>query len=323
MQFQHESGSKVPNVDAIASLSAWDLQVIVTVAERGTLIAAAQALKVSQSSLSRAIARLERILKVVLFARSTRRMDLTPAGQEFVSIAERVLNDLQLALANMQEVANEKRGQVLISTFPQFAQEVLPRLIATFRKDRINTEFHVRTGRNPEVVEDVSSGLADFGITFGDTAPDTLESVRLKRDILCALIPSTHELAKSTAPLPLAKLAGATMVSLPRETYTRKLIDGAAAAGHVTLNNAVIVPGFLEQMTHTRAGVGISIVPKSTLPGPCPRHVTVRLIRDPQLDVSITMLSLRGRHMSPAAISFRNMVIEAMSANEPKVRKAS
>lgn len=313
----------MPNIDAIASLSAWDLQVIVAVAERGTLIAAAQALKVSQSSLSRAIARLEKTLNVVLFARSTRRMDLTPSGQEFVAIAERVLNDLQLALANMQEMASEKRGQVLISTFPQFAQEVLPPLIASFRKDRINTEFHVRTGRNPEVIEDVGSGLADFGITFGDTAPDTLDSVRLKRDILCALIPATHELAKKTTPLPLAKLSGATMVSLPRDTYTRKLIDGAAAAGHVTLNHAVIVPGFLEQMTHTRAGVGISIVPRSTLPGPCPRHVTVRPLMDPQLEVSITMLSLRGRHMSPAAVSFRNMVIEAMPGIASKVRKAS
>lgn len=309
-------------VDAASFLSAWDLRVIVSVSEWGTLIAAAKALDVSQSSLSRTISRLEKNLNVVLFARSTRRMDLTPAGQEFVSIAQRVLNDLQLAYANMQEMASEKRGQVLVSTYPQIAQEVLPSLVAEYRKHRENIEIYIRSARNPDIIDDINSGLADFGITFSDTIPDNIECLTLRRDVLCALIPSTHELGKTSAPLPFAKLAGSTMVSLGRDSYTRKLIDGAAASARITLNHAVTVPGFFEQMKFTRAGVGISLVPLSTLPGPCPRHVTVRTIKEPQLSVSINLISLRDRFMSPAAASFRNLVIEDFRS-EAKSRKAS
>lgn len=308
--------------DVMPSLSAWDLRVIVAVAEQGTLVAAAELLKVSQSSLSRIISRMEKELNVTLFSRSTRKMELTLAGGEFVAIAGRILNDLHLAYANMQELAAEKRGQILVSTYPQIAQEVLPALIAGFRESRGNVEIHVRTGRTPEVIDDINGGLADFGITFGEAVPDTIECVRLRRDRLCALIPTSLELGKTRAPLSFSKLDGSVMVSLPHDTFTRRLIDGAAAAAHISLVHAVTVPGFFEQMKHTRAGVGISLVPISTLPGPCPKHVAVREIRDPQLNVSINMLSLRGRHMSPAAASFQSMVIKHFRT-ERQERKVS
>lgn len=309
-------------LDPVATLTAWDLQVAVTVVERGSLIAAAQALQISQSSVSRTISRLEKSLNIELFARSTRRTDPTLPGLEFARVAERVLNDLHLAIANMQNVADEKRGQVLISTFPQVAQEILPPIIAAYRKSRAKTEIHVRTGTNSEVVADVSSGLVDLGITVGDVPHDAVEAIEVKRDTLCALIPEGHELAKAAEPLPFAQLDGALMVSLPRGAYTRQLIDEAATACRITFNHAVVVPGFLEQLTHAQAGVGIALVPTSTVSGHFLRQVTVSAIHDPQLVVSIKMLSLRGRYMSPAAISFRSMLIDAMRSGM-ETRKAS
>ena len=75
----------------VPPLNARDLQVLVAVAQHGRLVAAAEWLKVSPSALSRTVTRVEKLLGVTLFVRSTRRVEITAAGREFVGIAERML----------------------------------------------------------------------------------------------------------------------------------------------------------------------------------------------------------------------------------------
>ena len=237
----------------IPPLNARDLQVLVAIAQQGRLVAASAWLKISPSALSRTVTRVEKLLGVKLFVRSTRRVEITAAGREFVGIAERMLNDVQFALSNMRELATEQRGQVIISTFPIFAQETLPPIIRLFRETRPQIEIQLRTGRNPEVLADVRSGLADFGITYGHSLPETVvEQTDLHREPICVILPRDHALARSRTPIRLAQLRDVPLVSLPRETYNRRLVDGAAATAGVTLRHAVLVPGFLEMISQVR-----------------------------------------------------------------------
>ena len=87
----------------------------------------------------------------------------------------------------------------------------------------------------------------------------------------------------------------------PRDSHTRLLIEGAAAAAGVHLRHAVIVPGFPEIVEYVRAGVGVGFVPAGALPQPLPTELGARLLSAPALSVSISMIRLLGRHMSPAA----------------------
>jgi DNA-binding transcriptional LysR family regulator len=108
------------NPQGVPDLSARELMAVVAVAEYGSFVAAAAFLETSQPAVTRAIKRAERTLGVMLFARSTRRVEITPAGREFVAVAERLLTDLQLAVRNMRDVSAEQRGQVVISTYSAF-----------------------------------------------------------------------------------------------------------------------------------------------------------------------------------------------------------
>jgi DNA-binding transcriptional LysR family regulator len=298
----------------VPSLNARDLHALVAVAHFGSLINACAFLQTSQSALSRTITRIEKLVGVRLFIRSTRRVELTPAGREFVAVSERVLNDLQITVGGLREIATEQRGQVIVSSFPIVVQRTLPMLVRTFRERRPQVDVHLRGGCNSEVIEDVVGGVADFGITYGDSIPDSLERMDVRRESLHVVIPKGHPLAEETTPIRLAQLRDVPLVSPPREGYTSRLLEGAAASAGFTLRHAVLVPGFPEVFAYVRAGVGVGILPSGAMPAPLSPDVRARLLSAPALSISVTLIRRAGRHMSPAASSFWSLVLEHLTS---------
>src|SRR5687767_3033930 len=226
----------------VPDIRARELLTVMALAEYGSFVAAASYLKTSQPALTRTIKRVERILGVTLFARNTRRVEITMAGREFVSVAERILNDLQLAVRNMSEVTNEQRGRITISTYSAFASHALPDLVKEYRETRPSIEVRIREGRQSEIVEDLRSGVADFGVGYVNMLPDTLQSTMLRREPLYAVVPATHPIGVKKRPrVKLAELRDEPLVSPPSDTYLRRLIDGAAASAGFSLRYAVTV----------------------------------------------------------------------------------
>lgn len=78
------------NKNLVPDLSSRELQAVCALAEEGSFLAAAIALDLSQPALTRTLQRVETALGVVLFRRSTRKVEITPAGQEFVALANRI-----------------------------------------------------------------------------------------------------------------------------------------------------------------------------------------------------------------------------------------
>jgi len=95
----------------VPDLTARQLHAVLAVAEYNSFIAAAAFLKTSQPALTRTIKRVEDVLGVRLFDRSTRRVAITAAGKEFVAVAERMLNDLRISISSMREIGEEKSRQ--------------------------------------------------------------------------------------------------------------------------------------------------------------------------------------------------------------------
>src|SRR5882757_5795693 len=87
------------------------LRIFVAVARLGNFTRAAERLGLSQPSLSLHVRQLERDLRVRLFDRSTRSVALTRAGDDFLPIAERPLDDFQSAVAAVTDLAARRRGR--------------------------------------------------------------------------------------------------------------------------------------------------------------------------------------------------------------------
>src|SRR5688572_28766967 len=116
----------------IPDLRTKELLTIIALAEYGSFVAAASHLKTSQPALTRTVKRVERVLGVLLFARNTRRVEITPAGREFVAVAERMLNDLKITSRSLGEIAGEQRGRITVSTYSAFASQTMPPLAKCF-----------------------------------------------------------------------------------------------------------------------------------------------------------------------------------------------
>jgi DNA-binding transcriptional LysR family regulator len=296
----------------VPDLTARQLHAVLAVAEYNSFIAAASVLKTSQPALTRTIKRVEDVLGVRLFDRSTRRVAITAAGKEFVAVAERVLNDLRISIGSMREVGGEQRGRVIVSSIMSVASGLFPAIVARYRAAHPGIEIVLREGVHGTVLEDVRSGAADLGATYVDDVPGFVEAKRMSREVFEVILPRTHPLIKTAkrSSVTLAELARFPLVSLPYESRTRRIVDGAASTAGYALSHVATVTQFATMMSFVRAGVGIAIVPSGAIAGLRGKDLAVLALSKPRLRRDVGLIWLRGRELTPAAQGLARVVEE-------------
>src|SRR5262249_46655484 len=160
--------------------------------------------------------------------------------------------------------------------------------------------IHVREGVHGTVLDDVRSGAADFGVTYVDELPEVVASIPLGREVFNVALPLAHPLARKKR-VRLTDLADEALVSLPHESITRRIVDGAASAEGFTLHHVVTVTQFATLMSFVRAGVGAAIVPAGAIGGISREGISVRPIVTPQMSRRLGVIRLRERELSPTA----------------------
>jgi DNA-binding transcriptional LysR family regulator len=291
-------------------LTARQLHAVLAVAEYNSFIAAASFLKTSQPALTRTIKRVEDVLGVRLFDRSTRRVAITTAGKEFVAVAERILHDLRISVGSMREIGAEQRGRIIVSSIMSVANGLFPTIVAKYRASRPGIEIVLREGVHGTVLEDVRSGAADLGVTYVDDVPDFVETKRMRREVFEVILPRNHPLIKTSkrSSVALAELVGFPLVSLPFESRTRRIIDGAASTAGYSLQHVATVTQFATMMSFVRAGVGIAIIPSGAIAGLLGRDLAVLTLSKPRLSRDVGLVWLRDRELTPAARGFAAVV---------------
>ena len=291
-------------------LSARDLLAVQVLSECRSFMAASLTLNVSQPALTRTIQRVEEVVGLELFRRSTRRVEITAAGTEFAAVASRILSDLRISLENMRDTADEQRGQLIVACVMSIAYMQLPRLIQRYRSLLPRVEIHLREGIHGDVVEDVRSGVADLGITYVDDVPGGCEAISLGHEAFHVVLPQDHVLAQHSAGLSLAEAATYAMVSLPKDSQTRRMLDGLASAAGISLQHAVTVNQFATVMQCVRAGVGLAIVPGGAVPAALASGLVSRPLKSPAVTRTVGVLLLTGRPKTPSAAGFISQVHE-------------
>jgi DNA-binding transcriptional LysR family regulator len=298
----------------IPDLGSRQLLAVLAIADYGSFIAAAAFLKTSQPALTRTIKRIEDVLGVSLFERTTRRVQLTPAGREFVAVAERVLNDLRISVRSMRDLADQHRGQVIVAAIESVATGLLPRIIAEYHITRPAIELRVREGVHGAVLEDVRSGVADLGLTFADELPDTIAMVPLGREVFLAVMQRQHRLAASRG-VTMKQIAREPLVSLTHDSRTRRTIDAAASKQGITLQHAVTVTQLATVMSFVRAGLGVAIVPADAIAGFNTDGLKTLPIIRPTLSHNLGLITLKEREPTPAAIGISTLIRSVWSTD--------
>lgn len=156
---------------------------------------AAEALYITQPSVSAAIQSLEEQYGVKLFNRVGRRIELTLAGKILQVEAQKILTQVELTERGLQELNDLKRGELKLGASQTVGNYWLPQFISTFKQKYPNIHIDCTLGNTAEISEGTVAGLFDLGLVEGEVEQSilaTLEKKIVGGDCLQIVVGQSH-----------------------------------------------------------------------------------------------------------------------------------
>jgi DNA-binding transcriptional LysR family regulator len=280
------------------------IQAFKTVAEFGSFTRAAERLKVAQPALSLSIRELERELNLRLFDRTTRRVELTAAGREFLQSADKLLADLDRAVRDARDLSEMKRGRIVVAAPPLLAAMIVPAAIAAYNVAHPGIDVGLVDVRNDQILDRLRAGEADLAIGTFDERADGIRREVLAQDMLALFCAPSSPLAKKRR-VRWADLAGQKLIMLTRDSSIRALTERTLAqAGHDPGKPLHEVSQMTTAVMLVEAGLGVTVLPAYAWSFARGRDVVSRPLTDPQVTRNIYLIQPDGRSLSPAAEGF-------------------
>lgn len=240
------------------------LRAFVTIAETGSLGAAARKLHIGQPALSQALANLEQLVGVRLVDRTTRTLALSAAGKEFLIDAQRVIQENERLIQHGEQWAQAQRGRISLLSIPSVAHRLLPSIMRVFGDTHPNVVVDIHDHSDPILRKKIELGEGDLAIltkTSRDTEERTLPFLNDQFRFVCH---AGHHLASGEF-VDLAQLAEERLILLRTGTLFRNFAD--AVLKKVRLKYPPIEvdqPATLIGMVE--AGLGVSLLPALSCP---------------------------------------------------------
>ncbi|WP_370542129.1 LysR family transcriptional regulator [Amycolatopsis sp. FDAARGOS 1241] len=173
------------------------MRYVVAVAEERSFTRAADRCFVVQSALSHQIKALETELGVTLFARTSRRVELTTAGGAFLSAARTSLEAAERPVADAAAATGEVRGTLTIGMIPTVTAIDIPAALGEFHRTHPAVQIGLRGGGSDEFIAAITDGSIDVAV-LGLPEATSLKGVttrELARERLVAVVSADHPLA--------------------------------------------------------------------------------------------------------------------------------
>lgn len=276
------------------------LRAFVAVARSASFTEAARQLHVTQSALSSLIKELEHVLGMQVVYRSTRKVQLSDIGSEFLPLAERILQDLDEAFHAMHDLKALRSGVVRIAAPQLMACTLMPAVIAAFRNAYPSVQVRFSDCSVESVPSKVLSGEVDFAIGPEREVPEELSAHVLFEQPFVAVFPKGHPLDR-LAKVTWADLCGHPVISLEGE-YTQRLnADLLSQSGFQSFSPAVEVTFMTTALSMVNEGLGVT----TCLPyagALLQRYgLHTRELQSPTIRRRFFLLTKKGRTLTPAA----------------------
>ena len=237
------------------------LALFVRVAETKSITKAAQACHIALAAASRRVTQLEDLFNVQLLYRTTRGVELTPAGIALLQHARIVLSQMDEMQGDITGYAKGAKGTVRIQANASALAQYLPDDLATFAAAHPAIKVSLGEERSGAIVQAVQSGAADVGIVMEGADASALESFDYRADTLGAVVPRKSPIrAKSLA---FTDLLEHDFVGLESTTVISQIMLEQASRAGKPLKLRVQVKSFDVVARMIQAGLGIGILPEA------------------------------------------------------------
>ncbi len=276
-------------------------------AAEGHLALAAESLGVSQSTLTRSIARLEAEAGVELFDRRRGHLELNQYGEILLAHALRASAELESARARIDALRDPAAGTVSVAYVSSFGSWLIPRVVSEYRGLFPDIRFVLRGGTADTVLDALREGAADLAFLSPDPHDPDIEWTPLTAERLALGVPDGHPLAGRTG-VTVADLEPFDLVSLRTGSGLRHIADAYFAAHGVVMAPVIEATELSTLRALIRDGVGAALIPDTTAePG-----ITLVPLADEATRV-IGLARNRTRSESAAAAQFARFVREELN----------
>lgn len=277
------------------------IRYLLAVAEHQNFTRAAEALHVSQPTLSQQIRQLEEQLGATLLDRSGRAVRTTAAGDAYIAYARRALQDLDAGQRAIHDVQDLSRGLLRLAFTPTFSAYLVGPLVERFGASHPGLSLSVSEMTQDRMEAALAEDGVDLGIAFAGARSDEIDCRPLFQEQLSAVLGRGHPLA-GAARLTLAQLEREPLALLSANFATRGHVDayfrahGAVARVAVEANSTSAIAEIVRRgrivtvLPEAIAGAHAALVALPLEPAPAPR--------------TVALLSRKGAYQSAAALAF-------------------
>jgi len=174
------------------------LTYFIEVAYHRSFTKAAQALHITQPSISKMIKLLEEELDVILFYRSAKQIELTDAGKALLYQSQQIVNSFQNLTTDLADVINSKKGAITIGLPPMIGSRFFPQVISDFIRTHPQISLTLLEVGSEKVQVGIDDGSLDIGVVMLPIDETIFEVFPIVNEPMMLLIHPDHILAKQS-----------------------------------------------------------------------------------------------------------------------------
>ncbi|MBZ5750264.1 LysR family transcriptional regulator [Metabacillus rhizolycopersici] len=281
-----------------------------TLARMQHVTRAAEALSITQSALSRSIARFEDEIGVPLFERQGRSIRLNQYGHIFLKSVDSMMKEFDKGKQEIQELLDPEQGQVLLGFLHTLSTNLIPEFIASFRAHYPKIKFQLTQSPSHTLLEQLQVGELDLCLIAPMEMKLPIQWTQLWQEELFVIVPKSHKFANYES-ITLEEIADESFILLKKGYSLRitveQLLEEAGIIPTITFEGeeATTIAGLVA------AGLGVSILPN--LKGVDQSNISQIPVSWPQCQRTIGLAWIEGRYLSPATQKFKQFVLDHFS----------
>jgi DNA-binding transcriptional LysR family regulator len=284
------------------------LKVFCDVVETGSFSVAASQNYITQSAVSQQLRTLESKYHCKLLERGRSGAKPTPAGEVLYQASREILERYREIETRLQESGKVVSGSLRVAIVYSVGLHELPPYMKEYLREFPQVNVHVEYSRPNKIYDDVIANRIDLGIVAFPAKHPQVTVIPFREDRLVVACPPDHQFA-DLRKLPINRLDGEPFVGFERDISTRKATDQVLKDHNVNVRYVAEYDNIETIKRAVEIGQGIAIIPLASVQRELESGtLKVMDLSDETLLRPLGIIHKKGRHLSPAAVKFIDML---------------
>jgi DNA-binding transcriptional LysR family regulator len=296
------------------------IEAFISVARLKSFSKAANKIFLSQPTISSHISSLEKELSIQLFDRTSKEVNLTPAGESFLEYAVDIINTRNNAVTTLSSFNNNISGILNLSASSTPCSSIVPNLMKEFSSLYPEVTFNITQHSSGDIIKNILELKCEIGLVGSTINDDKISTYKIMEDELVII---SNPLLNVPENITLDELTKYDFILREKNSATRKTFEKAFNKSNskgCKLNIVCEVNDLDALISFVRAGLGISIVSKQIYYNyMSDNSLKISTIEDISLKRNIYLIVNSRRTLTPTGRAFFNMCKEKYSLHNDSI----